>query len=128
MRLLLDTHAFLWWCADDPRLTETVLQTVATADSEVFVSAVTGWEIAIKTRLGKLPLGEAPDAFITRMLARHAFGVLPISLRHTLRDYSLPTHHSDPFDRLLVAQAQLEALTLVTNDDKISRYDVPTLW
>ena len=76
MRLLLDTHAFLWWCADDPRLTETVLQAVSDADNEVFVSAVTGWEVAIKTRLGKLPLGEAPDTFVTRMLARHAFGVL----------------------------------------------------
>ena len=128
MRLLLDTHAFLWWCADDPRLTETVLQTVADADNEVFVSAVTGWEIAIKTRLGKLPLGEEPNAFMTHMLARHAFGVLPISLRHTLRDFSLPTHHSDPFDRLLVAQAQLEALTLITDDGQIVKYDVPTLW
>lgn len=128
MRLLLDTHTFLWWCADDARLSEPARQGIADAENEVYLSAASSWEIAIKTRIGKLDLGEAPETFMLRMLEHHAFGVLPISLRHTLRDYDLPTHHSDPFDRLLVAQAQLDALTLVTDDGKIARYAVTCLW
>ncbi len=128
MRLLLDTHAFLWWCADDVRLSEGARQGIADAANEVYVSAASGWEIAIKARIGKLELGRAPEAFMLRMLERHAFGVLPITLRHALYDYALPTYHSDPFDRLLIVQAQLENLTLVTNDNQIARYDVSSLW
>ncbi len=128
MRLLLDTHAFLWWCAADPKLSQTVIQAVADEANEVLVSAVSGWEIAVKTRLGKLPLGSAPETFMAKMLERHAFGVLPVTMRHAVRDYALPAHHSDPFDRLLVAQTQLEGLTLVTDDALVRRYDVRTLW
>lgn len=128
MRLLLDTHTFLWWCAADSRLSQTVLQVVADETNEVLVSAVSGWEVAIKARLGKLPLEESPEAFMARMLAHHAFGVLPVTMRHAVRDYALPAHHSDPFDRLLVAQAQLEELTLVTDDALVRRYEVKTLW
>lgn len=130
MRLLLDTHAFLWWCADDPRLSREAVAVVADGANEVLVSAVSGWEVAIKARLGKLalPRGQAPEAFFRAMLERHAFGVLPVTLRHAVADYGLPAHHSDPFDRLLVAQARLEALTLVTDDERVRRYDVPTVW
>ena len=128
MRLLLDTHTFLWWTADDPRLSENAKEAIASAANEVFISAVNGWEIAIKTRLGKLPLPEAPDLFMAHMVQRHAFGVLPITLMHAVREYHLPSHHSDPFDRLLVAQAGLEKLVLVTNDALIKPYGVSTLW
>jgi len=128
VRLLLDTHTFLWWCADDSRLSQNAVQAVSDETNDVLVSAVSGWEVAIKTRLGKLPLEGAPEAFMARMLERHAFGVLPITMRHAVRDYVLPTHHSDPFDRLLVSQAQLEGLTLVTDDAFIRRHDVQTLW
>lgn len=128
MRLLLDTHTFLWWTANDPQLSKGAETAIASAENEVYVSAVNGWEIAIKARLGKLPLPEVPDLFVARMVQRHAFSVLSISLTHTLREYHLPTHHSDPFDRLLVAQAQLEKLTLVTNDALVARYNVSTLW
>jgi PIN domain nuclease of toxin-antitoxin system len=128
VRLLLDTHAFLWWCADDPRLSQGAVRAVSDGSNEVLVSAVSGWEVAIKTRLGKLPLAGVPEAFMARMLERHAFSVLSITMRHALRDYGLPAYHSDPFDRLLVAQAQLEGLTLVTDDALIRRYEVETLW
>ena len=128
MRLLLDTHTFLWWTADDPKLSSGAEAAIASATNEVLVSAVNGWEIAIKARLGKLPLPEAPDLFVARMVQRHAFGVLPVSLTHALHEYHLPTHHSDPFDRLLIAQAQLEKLTLVTNDALVAQYNVSTLW
>lgn len=128
MRLLLDTHTFLWWTADDERLSEDAKSAVGSGTNEVFVSAVNGWEIAIKSRLGKLPLPEAPNLFIARMVQHHAFSVLPIALTHVVQDYHLPAYHSDPFDRLLIAQAQLEKLTLVTNDALIKKYSVKTLW
>ncbi|CAN5878548.1 type II toxin-antitoxin system VapC family toxin [soil metagenome] len=128
MRLLLDTHTFLWWTANDARLSQKAEAAVANASSEVFVSTVNGWEIAIKARLGKLPLPEAPDLFMARMVQRHAFGVLPVSLAHAVHEYHLPAHHSDPFDRLLVAQAQLEKLILVSDDALIGQYAVDTLW
>ena len=128
MRLLLDTHTFLWWTANDPRLSENAKEAIASAANEVFVSAVNGWEIAIKSRLGKLPLPEAPDLFMAHMVQRHAFVVLSITLAHAVHEYYLPPHHSDPFDRLLIAQAGLEKLTLVTNDALIKLYGVNTLW
>lgn len=128
MRLLLDTHVVLWWCADDGRLSTTVRTAVGSADNEVYFSVVSGWEIAIKARLGRLPLPEAPDEFVPLMLKRHAFTVLPITLKHVLADYSLPQHHSDPFDRLLAAQAANGDMTLVTNDRALSEYPVKTLW
>lgn len=128
MRLLLDTHSFLWWCADAPQLTRRVRRAVADGGNDVFVSAVNGWEIAIKSRLGKLSLPTRPDRFMRDMLARHAFGVLPITLRHALGEHDLPEHHSDPFDRLLVSQALVEGLTLVTNDERIRKYGAEILW
>lgn len=128
MRLLLDTHTFLWWCANDPRLSQHATAAISVADNEVFVSAVNGWEIAIKSRLGKLPLPEPPKAFMTTMLERHAFGVLAVTLSHALAEFDLPTYHNDPFDRLLVAQALTENLTLVTDDGKIQEYGGQWLW
>ena len=128
MRLLLDTHAFLWWCASDSKLSSRAHAAIADADHEVHLSVVSGWEIAIKARLGRLPLPSAPEAFVRSMLERHAFTVLPITMRHALADFRLPVHHGDPFDRLLVAQASAENLTLVTNDALVQRYEVPWLW
>ena len=128
MKLLLDTHTFLWWCANDPQLSRDAVQAISDAENDVFISAVNGWEISIKARLGKLPLPEAPLTFMQRMLERHAFGVLQITLSHTLAEFDLPAHHSDPFDRLLIAQAQKEGMTLVTNDRLIHIYTVKTLW
>jgi PIN domain nuclease of toxin-antitoxin system len=128
VRFLLDTHTFLWWTADDPQLSGSARAAIAHGENEVYLSAVSGWEIAMKARLNKLPLPEVPDSFIARMVQQHAFGVLPITLRHVLHDYHLPSLHSDPFDRLLIAQAALEELTLITNDRLIGQYEVETLW
>jgi len=131
VRLLLDTHTLLWWTADDPQLSGPARAAIAQADNDIFVSAVSavsGWEIAIKARLGKLPLPEVPDLFMARMVQRHAFQLLPITLTHVVHEYHLPTLHSDPFDRLLVAQAKLEEIILVTNDGLIKEYDVNALW
>jgi len=123
MRLLLDIHAFLWWNARDARLPESHRAAIGSAENVVFVSAVTVWEIAIKRASGKLifnlPIGKAIEG--------HGFVELPISVAHAEWAGVLPPLHRDPFDRLLVAQAHMEGLTLVTVDDQILRYQVPHL-
>jgi PIN domain nuclease of toxin-antitoxin system len=122
MRLLLDTHVLLWWLADDPALSKQARGLIAN-EPEVFVSAASAWEIAIKRALGKL---EAPDDLLP---ALEAGGLrrLPIDFEHAAVAGTLPLHHDDPFDRMLVAQAQQEALTLLTSDTRISRYAVTVL-
>ena len=123
MRLLLDTHIVLWWDADDPRLSAVFRAAVASPESEVFVSAASAWEIGIKRASGKLQIG----ASVAHTILRHAFIALPVTVEHAEWAGSLPLLHRDPFDRLLVAQAQLEGLVLVTVDDRILRYQVPHL-
>jgi PIN domain nuclease of toxin-antitoxin system len=123
MRLLLDTHAFLWWDANDPQLPAGQRKAIASPQNEVFVSAVSVWEIAIKRASGKLIFsGSAAKA-----IDKHRFSPLPITVEHAEHAGSLPALHRDPFDRLLVAQAHLEGLTLVTVDDQILRYQVQHL-
>jgi PIN domain nuclease of toxin-antitoxin system len=119
MRLLLDTHVLLWWLADDPALARQARQLIAN-EPEVFASAASAWEIAIKRALGKL---EAPEDLAT---ALDAGGIarLPIEFEHAALAGALPRHHDDPFDRMLVAQAQCEGLTLLTSDPRISSYAV----
>ena len=123
MRLLLDTHALLWWLTDDPRLTDRAREAIADPASSVFVSAAVAWEIAIKQALGRL---EPPEDLSVR-LARERFEELAITIVHALRAAELPPHHGDPFDRVLVAQAELEGLTLVTRDPRIAQYGVAVL-
>jgi PIN domain nuclease of toxin-antitoxin system len=121
-RLLLDTHAFLWWRADDPRLGTVARDAIAMADV-VHVSAASVWEAGIKIRLGRLRLPEP----LAKGVAASGFAELPIRFAHAERAAELPGHHGDPFDRMLVAQAQVEGLTLVTHDRAIWQYDVPVL-
>lgn len=122
MRLLLDTHVLLWWLAAE-RLAPKATAAISSAASDVWVSAASIWEMSIKAGLGKLT---APDD-LTDQLSHHGFDILPIGLPHALAVRLLPPHHADPFDRMLVAQAQLEELTLVTRDADIRRYDVAIL-
>jgi PIN domain nuclease of toxin-antitoxin system len=128
VRLLLDTHAFLWWIGGDHRLPQGARAAISSPGSEVFFSAASGWELAIKTRLGRLRVEGTLDAFLSTELQANAFGVLPITLPHAVRVASLPALHSDPFDRMLVAQALVEGLHLVTGDRQIARYDVGRVW
>lgn len=120
--LLLDTHVFLWWRADDRRLGAAARAAIARAEA-VFVSAASAWEAAIKQALGRL---EIPDR-ISAGVEQSGFASLPITFAHAERAGSLPPHHRDPFDRMLVAQAIEEHLTLVTKDAAIAAYDVPIL-
>ena len=123
MRVLLDTPILLWWLADDPALPERASDTIANADTAVVVSAATAWEIAIKKAIGRL---EAPDDLLDA-LHDNGFDQLPISAPHALAAGELPPHHSDPFDRMLIAQAQIERAMLVSVDDRFSAYDVELL-
>ena len=123
MKLLLDTHAFLWWDSNDAHLPDALRSAIASPLNEVFVSAVTVWEIAIKRAAGKL-IFQHPAA---KSIAVHGFLPLPISVEQAEWAGGLPQLHRDPFDRLLVAQAQLEGLVLVTVDEHILRYQVPHL-
>jgi len=121
--LLLDTHVVLWWRLDSRRLRSGARRSIATADL-VLVSAASGWEVAIKQSLGKLTLA---DPF-AEMVKASDFDELTITLRHTDQLATLPDHHSDPFDRMLVAQAQVESITLVTHDRHFEPYDIPVIW
>jgi len=122
-RLLLDTHVFLWWRADSPRLENAARQAIADAEV-VFVSAATAWEAAIKASLGRLRIPESMEAGV----ADSGFEKLPITFAHAEAAAALPPLHSDPFDRMLVAQARSEGLVLVTHDRRMQPYDVPILW
>ncbi len=123
MRLLLDAHALLWWLADDPELSEEANAAVADPGSVVFVSAATAWEIAIKQALGKV---DAPSD-LERQIEVNRFEPMPITIGHGYAAGTLPRHHHDPFDRMLVAQAMAEHLTVVTRDSSIHLYGVSTI-
>jgi PIN domain nuclease of toxin-antitoxin system len=128
MRVLLDTHAFLWWNLDDDRLSESVRDLIRDGRTEVVVSVASIWEVAIKAAKGKIELPDAADAYIDDRLRRNRWSTLSIDPRHALHAAALPMIHADPFDRVLVAQAQLESIPLVTTDAAITRYDVETIW
>ncbi len=123
MRLLLDTHALLWWLADDPTLSRAARGAIAARDSRIYVSAASAWEISIKRALGKL---EAP-ADLEDQLEVNGFEPLSITIGHASAAGALPPHHDDPFDRMLVAQAKAEELVVVTRDVRFAPYGVGML-
>ncbi len=123
MTLLLDTHVLLWWLFGDPRLTPAMRQAIVDPASAVAVSAVTAWEIAIKAALGKLAV---PDR-LTQQLHEEGFDELPVTVEDGLAAGTLPRHHGDPFDRMLIAQATRRRLVVVTADRRFADYDVLTL-
>jgi PIN domain nuclease of toxin-antitoxin system len=128
MRLLLDTHTFLWMITDDPSLSLTTRDLIASAENDVWLSAASSWEISIKYGLGKLPLPEEPDRYLPRMRQRSGVELLPIGEAEVCQIHRLPAIHRDPFDRLLVAQANCHGLVIVTDDPTITRYPVQTIW
>ena len=125
MKLLLDSHAYLWWLADDQRLGVRARKAITDPTNAVLVSAATIWEIAIKAALGRLDLH---DADVVAEIAANRFIELPITAAHAAAAAALPRHHDDPFDRMLIAQAQIEHLRCVTRDPAFSAYRVATLW
>lgn len=123
MKILLDTHVLLWWLNNNTPLSQEAFQVIREPTNLVFISAATAWEISIKKALGKL---EAPDDLEDALIANN-FQSLPITVTHALLAGRLPSHHDDPFDRLLIAQAKIENLTLLTRDKKQMLYAVQTI-
>jgi len=128
MNLLLDTHTFLWWLTDSDQLSANARAAITAAGNDANLSAASMWEIGIKYSLGRLPLPDLPRRYIPRQLHRNNIASLPITDAHALAVADLPSHHKDPFDRLLIAQAQHESLVLVTRDTVVAQYDVNILW
>lgn len=127
MRFLLDTHVWLWLQTSPERIAKGTLDQLASPENELLLSAASSWEIAIKFALGKLPLPLPPVEYVEQRMVQSGTSGLPVQHVHALRVAELPRIHSDPFDRLLVAQAQFESATLVTLDEQIERYDVECL-
>jgi PIN domain nuclease of toxin-antitoxin system len=123
VRLLIDTHVFLWWDRQPVSISPSLLAAIGDDATDIFVSAASVWEIAIKRAIGKLGFSQR----IVGVIAAHGFTVLPVTGEHAEHAGELPRHHADPFDRLLVAQAYLERMILGTQDPRMSPYGVPTL-
>ena len=128
VRLLADTHALLWWLADDPRLSPRARAALQDEANEVYVSAATAWEIATKNRKARLEALPSARTSILAILARAGFHPLPVTLPHGERAGAFPQPHGDPFDRMLAAQCEIEGLTLVTRDPAFAAFGCPTLW
>ena len=128
MRVLLDTHAFLWWIEDSPHLSANAHRVIADEANEIMVSAASAWEIATKYRLGKLPKAEAVATNVAGCIADEGFEALAIGVADAERAGRLPGHHRDPFDRMLIAQALRHELAIVSVDATLDRYGVNRLW
>ncbi|MBN1961993.1 MAG: type II toxin-antitoxin system VapC family toxin [Deltaproteobacteria bacterium] len=127
-RLLLDTHAFIWWLEGNDRLTKVVQELIADEITQVFISAATAWEISTKFRIGKLPGAAAVASDIFSCMAAQGFESLPISIEHAQRAGALPGLHRDPFDRMLAAQAQAENLPIASIDAVFDDFGVIRIW
>jgi len=128
MRVLVDTHALLWAVTGDRRLSRRAHSALASLDNEVLVSAASAWEVCTKFRLGKLPDAESLVSDFSRIIEQLGFYPLSISLEHAQRAGNLPGAHRDPFDRMLIAQAQAEDLPLVSNERLFDSYGVRRIW
>ena len=127
MRLLLDTHVFLWWIDDDPRMSRRSRSLISHAD-KILVSVASVWEIAIKAGLGQLEVPPDLRRYLVRQLARNEFELLPVLFEHAVAVRDLPLHHRDPFDRLLIAQSLTERLALISHDARMRAYAVEVHW
>jgi PIN domain nuclease of toxin-antitoxin system len=125
---LLDTHVLLWWLFDDPKLSSLARTVIRAPENMIIVSSASGWEIATKSRLGKLPHAGNVAKDLPYLLQRARMKVLPITMEHALAAGALPGPHRDPFDRMLIAQGQIEQLPIVTSDQEFKKYPVKLIW
>ena len=128
MKILLDTHAFLWWDSNPEKLGKTVADLLSQTENTVYVSVVSAWEIQIKKQLGKLSLTVPLAELMESQQQVNEVIILPVQLNHILALDELPTHHKDPFDRLLIAQARIEGMGIATADPVFSKYDIKVIW
>lgn len=128
MRYLLDTHAYLWWVSTPERLSDAVKEILEDDTNEIYFSAASAWELAIKVSIGKLSSSVGLVRLVVEEPLAQNLLPLPVTAAHAARIGDLPLHHGDPFDRLLVAQSQVEEMTLLSRDKQLGRYDVKLLW
>lgn len=128
LRALLDTHSFLWFVTANPKLSATAKRLISVGSDEFLLSVASVWEIAIKVNIGRLPIPEPLDTFIPEQLRVNRIGLLPIEPRHCFEVARLHLHHRDPFDRLLIAQAIIEGLPIVSADSAFDSYPIERLW
>ena len=128
MNLLLDSHAFKWWRDEPNKLSPTAFAEISNPKNEVFISVVTVWELQIKIALDKFSVKNGLETAIKDEIQNNGFLILPVELAHALHLEHLPLHHKDPFDRLLISQAVVENMTLVTTDAEFAKYQVNLLW
>ena len=128
MKYLLDTHAFLWFVLDDQRISPRAKSIIANSQNEIFFSAASAWEMAIKVKLDRFKIKGDLDTFITEQLSMNSFAPLSITISHSLYTERLPQIHKDPFDRILISQSKLEDLPLISKDKAIRKYKVKSIW
>jgi PIN domain nuclease of toxin-antitoxin system len=128
VRALLDSHTFIWWVLDAPQLSGRCRAILSDVSNDILMSVASSYEIAYKAERGRLTLPEPPAEYLRDRLAANAFGSLAIEMPHALRAASLPAIHGDPIDRIIVAQAQIESIPILTADPAIGRYEVETIW
>ncbi|MGG6238817.1 type II toxin-antitoxin system VapC family toxin [Nodosilinea sp. AN01ver1] len=128
MKLLLDTHTFIWWDSQSSQIPAGTLNLLKSPDNELLLSLVSAWEIQIKSHLGKLDLREPLLDIVQRQESQNRVVILPITLGHIIELDQLPWHHKDPFDRLLIAQSRIESVMLVSKDTNFDQYDCQRLW
>ncbi len=128
MKALLDTHAFLWWITDFSRLSKKAFEYISNGNNELYLSSVSCWELAIKENLGRIELPDRIEMLIADELRINSIKPLFISINHALNITNLPNLHRDPFDRMLISQAQIEGLSIVSRDAVIPKYDVEVIW
>jgi len=128
LRALLDTHVFLWWATDDPQLSPKVKDLIRDPKNELWFSIVSAWEILLKARSGRLPIQGDVGDFVEVRIKRYSLAVLDLQFSHLVRFYHLPAHHRDPFDHLLIAQAQVEGIPLITGDSQMTKYAIEVIW
>jgi PIN domain nuclease of toxin-antitoxin system len=128
VRILLDTDAFVWWVLDDARLSPVSRELLLDRSNDVLLSAASAYEISVKAARGRLTLPEPAETYVSSRMASEGFTPLPVQISHAVRAGSLPPIHRDPWDRLLVAQSQLDDVPILTADPVIGQYDVETIW
>jgi PIN domain nuclease of toxin-antitoxin system len=128
MKYLLDTHAFLWFVSDDSRLSSRAKSIIKTRNNEVYFSAASAWEMSIKIKLGRLSIEDDLEPFIVKQLAENSFHALSVTIFHSIYTSKLPDIHKDPFDRMIIAQSQIEDMHLISKDKNIKKYKVPVVW
>ncbi len=128
MKYLLDTHTFLWFVLDDKRISTKAKSIIKDSKNEIYFSAASAWEIAIKTKLDRLKIKGDLESFIIEQLSTNSFVPLSITISHSLYTERLPQFHKDPFDRIIIAQSKVEKLSLISKDKNIKKYKVPIVW